>query len=97
MNIVFMGTPGFAVKIIDEIRKKHNVVLVVTQPDVYNIKKKKFDYSEVKKYALENELPLFQPEKIRNDYQSILDLDVDLIVTAAYGQIIPKELLERKK
>ena len=56
MNIVFMGTPGFAVKIIDEIRKKHNVVLVVTQPDVYNIKKKKLDYSEVKKYALENEL-----------------------------------------
>jgi len=45
MNIVFMGTPGFAVSIIDEIRKKHNVVLVVTQPDVYNIKKKKFDYS----------------------------------------------------
>lgn len=92
-----MGTPGFAVKIIDEIRKKHNVVLVVTQPDVYNIKKKKFDYSEVKKYALENELPLFQPEKIRNDYQSILDLDVDLIVTAAYGQIIPKVLLEYPK
>jgi len=97
MNIVFMGTPGFAVSIIDEIRKKHNVVLVVTQPDVYNIKKKKFDYSEVKKYALENDLPLFQPEKIRNDYQTILDLDVDLIVTAAYGQIIPKELLEYPK
>lgn len=97
MNIVFMGTPQFAVSIVDEIRKKHNVVLVVTQPDVYNIKKKKYDYSEVKKYALENNLPLFQPEKIREDYQTILDLDVDLIVTAAYGQIIPKALLDYPK
>ena len=97
MNIVFMGTPQFAVSIVDEIRKKHNVVLVVTQPDVYNIKKKKYDYSEVKKYALENNLPLFQPEKIREDYQTILDLDVDLIVTAAYGQIIPKTLLDYPK
>ena len=97
MNIVFMGTPQFAVSIVDEIRKKHNVVLVVTQPDVYNIKKKKYDYSEVKKYALENDLPLFQPEKIREDYQTILDLDVDLIVTAAYGQIIPKTLLDYPK
>ena len=97
MNIVFMGTPQFAVSIVDEIRKKHNVVLVVTQPDVYNIKKKKYDYSEVKKYALENDLPLFQPEKIREDYQTILDLDVDLIVTAAYGQIIPKALLDYPK
>lgn len=97
MNIVFMGTPQFAVSIVDEIRKKYNVVLVVTQPDVYNIKKKKYDYSEVKKYALENDLPLFQPEKIREDYQTILDLDVDLIVTAAYGQIIPKALLDYPK
>ena len=97
MNIVFMGTPSFAVSIIDEIRKKHNVILVVTQPDVYNIKKKKFDYSDVKKYALENNLALFQPEKIKTDYEEIIKLDVDLIVTAAYGQIVPEIVLNHPK
>ena len=97
MNIVFMGTPSFAVSIIDEIRKKHNVILVVTQPDVYNIKKKKFDYSDVKKYALENNLSLFQPEKIKTDYEEIIKLDVDLIVTAAYGQIVPEIVLNHPK
>ena len=92
-----MGTPAFAVPILDKIREKHEVVLVVTQPDVYNIKKKKFTYSEVKEYALKNDLPLFQPEKIRVDYQKIIDLDVDLIVTAAYGQIVPEEVLNHPK
>lgn len=92
-----MGTPAFAVPILDSICKKHEVVLVVTQPDSYNIKKKKEVYSEVKEYALEHNLPIFQPEKIRLDHQRILDLDVDLIVTAAYGQIIPNDLLEHPK
>ena len=97
MKIIFMGTPAFAVPILDKIREKHEVILVVTQPDVYNIKKKKFTHSEVKEYALKNDLPLFQPEKIRVDYQKIIDLDVDLIVTAAYGQIVPEEVLNHPK
>lgn len=97
MNIVFMGTPNFSVRVLDKICEKHNVVLVVTQPDVYNIKKKKFDYSEVKNYAIEHNLPLFQPEKIRNDYDKILSYDVDLIVTCAYGQIVPDILLTYPK
>ena len=92
-----MGTPAFAVPILDKIREKHEVILVVTQPDVYNIKKKKFTHSEVKEYDLKNDLPLFQPEKIRVDYQKIIDLDVDLIVTAAYGQIVPEEVLNHPK
>ncbi len=97
MKIIFMGTPAFAVPILDKIREKHEVILVVTQPDVYNIKKKKFTHSEVKEYALKNDLSLFQPEKIRVDYQKIIDLDVDLIVTAAYGQIVPEEVLNHPK
>lgn len=92
-----MGTPAFAVPILDKIREKHNVMLVVTQPDVYNPKKKKYTYSEVKEYALKNNLPLFQPEKIRTDYQTIIELDVDLIVTAAYGQLIGEEVLNHPK
>ncbi len=92
-----MGTPAFSVPILDKIREKHNVVLVVTQPDVYNPKKKKFMYSEVKEYALKNNLPLFQPEKIRTDYQKIIELDIDLIVTAAYGQLIGEEVLNHPK
>lgn len=97
MKIIFMGTPAFAVPILDKIREQHEVILVVTQPDSYNIKKKKYVYSEVKEYALKNNLPLFQPERIRVDYQTIIDLDVDLIVTAAYGQIVPEEVLNHPK
>lgn len=92
-----MGTPSFAVPILNEINKCHEVVLVVTQPDTFNIKKKQMVFSEVKKYALENNLEIFQPEKIRNDYQKILDTNADLIVTAAYGQIIPMDVIEHPK
>ncbi len=97
MKIVFMGTPEFAVPILSKICEEHEVILVVTQPDYYNIKKKRYEFSPVKKWAIENGLEVFQPEKIKNDCQKILDLDVDLIVTAAYGQIISTKVLNHPK
>ena len=97
MKVIFMGTPEFAVPIVSEIAKVHQVVLVVTQPDVYNYKKKEIVFNPVKKWAVENNIEVFQPEKIRLDYQKVLDTEADIIVTAAYGQIVGEELLNHPR
>lgn len=93
LKIVFMGTPEFSVPILDALNKKYEVIGVVTQPDKQVGRKKQFEFSPVKTYAIENNLKIFQPEKIRKDYQDIINLEPDLIVTAAYGQIIGTKLL----
>lgn len=94
LDIIFMGTPTFSVPIVDEISKKHHIILVVTQPDSYNIKKKEYIYSPVKKWALEHNIEVFQPNKIREEYDKVLNTKCDLVVTAAYGQIIPEVILD---
>lgn len=93
MRIIFMGTPDFAVPILDRILSRHEVVLVVTQPDSYSKRKRKYLPSPVKEYALEKGLRLFQPDSIRKEKDPILEIPCDLIVTAAYGQFVPKVLL----
>ena len=97
LKVVFMGTPEFSVNPLREISKICDVCLVVTQPDKMIGRKQEIVFSPVKKFALENNIPVFQPEKIREDYNKIIDLKPDLIITCAYGQIIPKELLELPK
>lgn len=95
MKIIFMGTPEFAVPILEKIASRHEVVLVVTQPDTFV--KRKYMYSPVKEFALEKGFPLFQPENIKAEAEKILALPCDLIVTAAYGQFVPKVLLEHPR
>lgn len=97
MKIIFMGTPEFAVPILDVLNQKYEIVLVVTQPDTYNYRKKTYKYSPVKEYALKSGLKVFQPEKIKDEQAYILSFDVDLIITAAYGQFIPKKILDYPK
>lgn len=97
LKIVYMGTPEFSVPALEELSNNYNVVMVVTQPDKLVGRKKEITFSPVKKFALERDIPVFQPEKIREDYKKIIDLNPDLIVTCAYGQIIPKELLNFPK
>ena len=97
LKVVYMGTPEFSVKPLEEINKLCDVVLVVTQPDKLVGRKQELKYSPVKEYALKNNIMVFQPERIRDDYQKIIDSEPDLIITCAYGQIIPKELLEYPK
>lgn len=96
-NVVFMGTPDFAVPVLEMLIEKTNVIMVVTQPDKEVGRKKELVYSPVKKVALEHKIPIFQPIKIRRDYEELKKLDIDLIVTCAYGQIIPKEVLDLPK
>ena len=97
MNIVYMGTPEFSVGPLRKLIKEYNVSLVVTQPDRKVGRKQEIKFSPVKEFALENNIEVFQPEKIRKEYQYILDKKPDLIITCAYGQIIPKEILDYPK
>ena len=93
IKVVFMGTPEFAKNILESLISYVDVVLVVTQPDQVS-KKKEIIYSTVKTCALKHQLLIFQPLNIRKDYQAIIDAKPDLIVTAAYGQFIPKEVID---
>lgn len=94
MNIVFMGTPDYGVLSLDMLHQTYGVKLVVTQPDKKVGRRGDIEYSPVKKYALKHNIPIFQPIKMRHDYQTILDAKPDLIITAAYGQMIPSVVLD---
>lgn len=90
IKVVFMGTPEFSVPVLAALIENTNVVGIVTQPDKGNI-------PPVKKLALEKNIKVFQPSKIRTEYDEILNLKPDIIVTCAYGQIIPKDILDYPK
>ncbi|RAL26118.1 methionyl-tRNA formyltransferase [Thermoflavimicrobium daqui] len=97
IRIVFMGTPEFAVPSLEMlIKEKYDVIAVVTQPDRPKGRKKILTPPPVKEVAQKYQIPVYQPERIRKpeEMQKILDLKPDLIVTAAFGQILPKEILE---
>ena len=94
MKIVFMGTPQFSVRILEAVHEKYGVDLVVSQPDKFVGRKKVLTFSPVKEKALELGIDVFQPRNIKQDHQTILDLNPDIIITAAYGQIIPEIVLD---
>lgn len=98
MKIIFMGTPEFAVPSLKRlIEEKFEIVAVLTQPDKVQGRKREIIYSPVKEFALENNLKVLQPIKIKDFTEELLNLKADLIVTAAYGQILPKDLLDNIK
>lgn len=96
-RVVFMGTPEFSVPVLKMLIENTKVVMVVTQPDSYVGRKHELKYSPIKETALKYNIPVFQPEKIRNDYEKILECNPDIIITCAYGQIIPSILLDTPK
>ena len=97
MNIVFMGTPHFSVPILEAVHQKYGVSLVVTQPDKYVGRKKILTFSPVKEKALELNIPVFQPVKMKTNFQTVLDAKPDIIITAAYGQMIPNAVIDYPK
>lgn len=97
MRVIFMGTPIFSVPILEGLIENYNVIAVVTQPDKPVGRGGKISISPIKELALKNNIKVLQPIKIREDYQNIIDLKPDIIITAAYGQIIPKILLDYPK
>lgn len=100
MKVVFMGTPDIAVpclqKIIDE---GHEVIGVVTQPDKPKGRGKKLCMSPVKELALKYDIPVYQPIRARDDefVQTLKHLNPELIVVVAFGQILPKAILDIPK
>lgn len=97
MKVIFMGTHQFAVKILEKILEKHEVVLVVTQPDSFVGRKKILTPSAVKECALRHNLEVFQPVKLNLERDKILNTECDIIVTAAYGQIVGTRILNYPK
>ena len=94
MKIVFMGTPDFAVPILEGLIEEYGVSLVVTQPDKKIGRHQTLEAPPIKHLAEKHRIPVIQPTKIREDYNDIVAEKPDIIITCAYGQIIPKELLE---
>lgn len=98
-KIVFMGTPDFSTGVLEMLIQEYDVIAVVTQPDRPVGRKKILTPPPVKKVALEHNIPVYQPEKLNNssELEEIINLKPDLIVTAAFGQLLPKSLLDAPK
>lgn len=100
MKIVFMGTPDFAVEALKAIiQAGHEVMCVVTQPDKPKGRGKEMQFTPVKQCALEHQIPVLQPVKVREaeSVEALRALGADIFVVAAFGQILPKELLTMPK
>lgn len=100
-KILFMGTPDYATKIFEEILANENYELIglFTQPDKKVGRKQILTAPHIKQFCLDKnlDLPIFQPDKLRNNEEvttQIKDLNPDFIIVAAYGQILPKEILD---
>jgi len=94
VEIVFMGTPAFAVPILEGLIENYKVRAVVSQPDRAKDRNGNTIPTPIKKLAMEHTILTLQPDNIKENYEEIINLKPDLIITCAYGQIIPKELLE---
>ena len=97
MKIIFMGTPIFSVPVLEKLIEKTNVVLIVSQPDREKDRKGNLLPTPVKKIAITNNIEIYQPKNIKEEYQKIVDINPDIIITCAYGQIIPEEILNCPK
>lgn len=97
LRIIFMGTPEFSVPVLEGLIENYHVIGVITQPDKEVGRKKEIRFSPIKEVAIHHQIPVFQPQNIKKEYQEIIALQPDLIVTCAYGQLIPKVLLDCPK
>ena len=93
LNIIFMGTPIFGKIVLERLSKEHNIVAVVCPLDKPNKRGNKIEFCEVKKFALGNGIKVLQFEKVNRAVEELKTLNADMIVTASFGQIISKELL----
>lgn len=99
MRVVFMGTPDFAVKILEAVIAEHEVVLAVTQPDKPKGRSKVQQFPPVKECALRHGIEVFQPKRIRDEEQveHLRSYAPEIIIVAAFGQILPKSILDMPK
>lgn len=93
-RVVFMGTPDFSVPVLEKLIENTNVVLVVTKKDAYVGRKKVLTESPVAICAHEHNIEVYKPNKLKEDYEYILNKKTDIIITCAYGSIVPKVVLD---
>ena len=97
LKVVFMGTPTFSVPVLKELIENCNVIMVVSQPDREKDRKGNILETPTKIIAKEHNIEVYQPVNIKNEYKHILDANPDIIITCAYGQIIPETVLNYPK
>lgn len=94
MRVIFLGTPDFGVPALNAINGRHTVVACVCQPDKVGARGKT-EFCPVKKYALAHDIPVYQFEKISRDgVETLTELRPDIMVTAAYGQILSQQVID---
>lgn len=97
LNVLFMGSPSFSVPVLEELNKNVNIVGVVTAPDAYVGRKKVLTMCPVKEKAIGLGLKVYSPIKLRSDFEFIKELNPNMIITCAYGQILSEEILNIPK
>ena len=96
-KVVFMGTPSYSVPVLEMLIENTTVVGVVTQPDKPVGRKKILTMCPVKEVAINHNIPVLSPTKLKEEYKEILSFNPDIIITCAYGQILPEELIYAPK
>jgi len=96
MKVLFMGTPEYAVYSLEKVAAKHEVVAVLTRADKPNRRGNKIEFSPVKKFALEHNIPVFQPETLSDDslVEELKKLQPDIATVVAYGMLIPRRIID---
>ncbi|HOZ54031.1 MAG TPA: methionyl-tRNA formyltransferase [Bacilli bacterium] len=97
LNIIFMGTPKFSVPVLKMLIENYNVIGVFTQIDKPSGRKNEIIFSPIKQLALDNNIKVFQPLKLKEETELVFDLKPDIIITCAYGQILPEEVINYPK
>ena len=99
MKVVFMGTPYFAVPTLEGLIKNHEVLAVISQPDKPKGRGKHLQPTPVKEVAMEHNIPIYQPDSIKDpSFIELLNgIEADVFVVVAYGQILPQSILDMPK
>ena len=94
LKIIYMGTPEFSATVLKGLIENYKIRAIVTQPDKKVGREGKILYPPVKQVGIDNTILVLQPNKIMDEYQALKDMEPDLIITCAYGKILPREILE---
>ena len=97
LKIIYMGTPEFSATVLIGLIENYKIRAIVTQPDKKVGREQKVVFPPVKQVGIDNTILVLQPNKIMDEYQALKDMEPDLIITCAYGKILPKEILELPK
>lgn len=94
LKILYMGTPDFSATVLKGLVSNYKVRAIVTQPDKKVGREGKILYSPVKQIGIDNTILVLQPDRLMDIYDDLKDMELDLIITCAYGKILPPEVLE---